>query len=190
MIEPEITATDEEDDYTSQASIIGTEDKANFCTPPLFFTVAALLIFFLFGSNLFMFVNANVGGAAGLEVTDDAETAVSTYDEPHIIRRAVNESEADDHESMVLMKPTGVTKNPAGLKGGGSAQVLRSRSLVCVLGGPDQGGGDTFLNDGGKVTQQLLHKAAKAAKTSYGIHVPFKKLSKVMDDLMRRRAQN
>ncbi|KAL1438875.1 hypothetical protein MTO96_047613 [Rhipicephalus appendiculatus] len=212
MIEPEITATDEEDDYTSQASIIGTEDKANFCTPPLFFTVAALLIFFLFGSNLFMFVNANVGGAAGLEVTDDAETAVSTYDEPHIIRRAVNESEADDHESMVLMKPTGVTKNPAGLKGGGSAQVLRSRSLVCVLGGRTKEygpmrldglcdvallpfyalpkGGDTFLNDGGKVTQQLLHKAAKAAKTSYGIHVPFKKLSKVMDDLMRRRAQN
>ncbi|KAL1474990.1 hypothetical protein MTO96_037618 [Rhipicephalus appendiculatus] len=105
MIEPEITATDEEDDYTSQASIIGTEDKA--AHPPLFFTVAALLIFFLFGSNLFMFVNANVGGAAGLEVTDDAETAVSTYDEPHIIRRAVNESEADDHGSMVLMKPTG-----------------------------------------------------------------------------------
>ncbi|XP_037502914.2 uncharacterized protein LOC119377605, partial [Rhipicephalus sanguineus] len=113
---------------------------------------------------------------------------------------------------MVLMKPPGVTKNPTGLESGGPVQVLRSRSLVCVVGGRTQEygpmrldglcdvallpfyalpkGGDTFLNDGDKVTQHLLDKAAKAVKTSYGIHVPFKKLSKVMDDLIRRRAQN
>ncbi|KAL3244882.1 hypothetical protein MRX96_018471 [Rhipicephalus microplus] len=156
---------------------------------------------------------ANVGGAAGLEVTDESEVSVSTNDEPHIIRRALNnESEQDGHANMTQMKPTGVTKHPAELKSGGATQLLRSRSLVCVVGGRTdeygpmrldglcdvallpfyalRKGGDTFLNDGDKVTQQLLHKAAKAVRTSYGIHVPFKKLSKVRDDLIRRRAQN
>ncbi|KAH7960002.1 hypothetical protein HPB49_016077 [Dermacentor silvarum] len=178
---PAITAADEEGEYTSQASIIVTEEKAN------------------------------VGSAAGLEATEEPETVVSTEDEPHIIRRAVNESEAHDHGAVVLMKPPGPRTNPTGRKTGDSLQLLPSRSLVCVLGGRSQEygpmwldglcdvalvpfyalpkGGDTFHNDGDKVTQQVLDKAAKAVKTTYGIHVPLKKVPKVMDDLIRKRVQ-
>ncbi|KAH8040997.1 hypothetical protein HPB51_013400 [Rhipicephalus microplus] len=204
---------DSEQQQVNSAESRNTTNFATDCTPPLFFTIAGLIIFFLFGSNLFMFVNANVGGAAGLEVTDESEVSVSTNDEPHIIRRALNnESEPDGHANMTQMKPTGATKHTAELMSGGAAQLLRSRSLVCVVGGRTdeygpmrldglcdvallpfyalRKGGDTFLNDSDKVTQQLLHKAAKAVRTSYGIHVPFKKLSKVRDDLIRRRAQN
>ncbi|KAH6932691.1 hypothetical protein HPB50_008736 [Hyalomma asiaticum] len=221
MIEPAITAADEEGDYTSQASIIGDEGRGRQelravsmdlarCTPPLFFTIAGLLIFFLIGSNLFMFIGANAGNSAGFEATEEPEAPVSTDDEPHIIRRALNDSVADDDVTMVLRNPPDSTKNPTGFRSG--PQLLRSRSLVCVLGGRTQEygpmrldglcdvallpfyalpkGGDTFLNDGDKVTQQVLDMAAKAVKTSYGIHVPFQKLSKVMDDLIRRRAHN
>ncbi|XP_049520845.1 uncharacterized protein LOC125944420 [Dermacentor silvarum] len=208
---------------------ITAADEVKFCTPPLFFAVAGLLVFFLIGSNLFMFINANVGSAAGLEATEEPETVVSTEDEPHIIRRAVNESEAHDHGAVVLMKPPVLTSratsasasayigiagprtNPTGRKTGDSLQLLPSRSLVCVLGGRSQEygpmwldglcdvalvpfyalpkGGDTFHNDGDKVTQQVLDKAAKAVKTTYGIHVPLKKVPKVMDDLIRKRVQ-
>ncbi|XP_050025427.2 uncharacterized protein [Dermacentor andersoni] len=191
---------------------IAAADEVKFCTPPLFFAVAGLLVFFLIGSNLFMFVNANVGSAARLEATEEYEGVVSTENEPHIIGRAVNESEGHDHGTGVLLKPPGSRKNPTGRKTGHSPQLLPSRSLVCVLGGRTQEygpmwldglcdvalvpfyalpkGGDTFLNDGEKATQQVLDKAAKAVKTTYGIHVPLKEVPKVMDDLIRKRAQN
>nr|XP_054923028.1 uncharacterized protein LOC129382844 [Dermacentor andersoni] len=139
---------------------------------------------------------ANVGSAARLEATEEYEGVVLTENEPHIIGRAVNESEGHDHGTGVLLKPPGSRTNPTGRKTGHSPQLLPSRSLLCVLGGRTQEygpmwldglcdvalvpfyallkGGDTFLNDGDKATQQVLDKAAKAVKTTYGIHVPLK----------------
>ncbi|KAH7964547.1 hypothetical protein HPB51_027219 [Rhipicephalus microplus] len=84
----------------------------------------------------------------------------------------------------------------AGLRhSGGGPQQLPARSLVCVLGGRSEEygplavdglcdvalapfyvltGGDTFLSDGNVATQAVLLMAAKAVRTTYGIHVPLK----------------
>ncbi|XP_077508245.1 uncharacterized protein LOC144119533 [Amblyomma americanum] len=89
-------------------------------------------------------------------------------------------------------------------------ELLPGRSLVCVLGSRVQEygvtrldglcdvvfvpfyalpkGGDTLLNDGHRITQEVLEAAAKSATTTYGIHVPLGKVSQVMTDLKRKSA--
>ncbi|XP_077508240.1 uncharacterized protein LOC144119529 [Amblyomma americanum] len=90
-------------------------------------------------------------------------------------------------------------------------KLLPGRSLVCVLGGRVQEygvtrldglcdvvfvpfyalpkGGDTLLNDGHRITQEVLEAAAKSVTTTYGIHVPLGKVSQVITDLKRKSAQ-
>ncbi|KAH6931958.1 hypothetical protein HPB50_001845 [Hyalomma asiaticum] len=94
----------------------------------------------------------------------------------------------------------------------GGPQQLPARSLVCVLGGRSEeydrlavdglcdvalvpyyalpAGGDTFLNDDHAVTQAVLQMAAKAIKTTYGIHVPLKKLLQAKNDLNRQKSRD
>ncbi|KAH6934106.1 hypothetical protein HPB50_020044 [Hyalomma asiaticum] len=100
----------------------------------------------------------------------------------------------------------------AGLRrSGGGPQQLPARSLVCVLGGRSQQygslaldglcdvalapfyalpGGDTFLNDDHVNTQAVLRMASNSTKTTYGIHIPLKKVLQARNDLMRQKAQD
>ncbi|KAL3245605.1 hypothetical protein MRX96_046843 [Rhipicephalus microplus] len=261
------------------------------CSPAAFFFTAGVVLLFLVGFTLFVFVSANTGSAPGLEVTAEPEPEIERRDikrrNTPFIQRPESHSKSHKgkvtitypkakattgevegradydgkaltgfvpgeellHEKVRELIPLAATTTEtvsatagtstssntrgsqrnhricseykglsnilsklrekvghahaasanhpeAGLRhSGGGPQQLPARSLVCVLGGRSEEygplavdglcdvalapfyvltGGDTFLSHGNVATQAVLLMAAKAVRTTYGIHVPLK----------------
>ncbi|KAL3229406.1 hypothetical protein MRX96_023593 [Rhipicephalus microplus] len=142
----------------------------------------------------------NTGSAPGLEVTAEPEPEIERRDierrDTPVVQRPEDHSKSHKRKVPMTYPKASANHPEAGLRhSGGGPQQLPARSLVCVLGGRSEEygplavdglcdvalapfyvltGGDTFISDGNVATQAVLLMAAKAVRTTYGIHVPLK----------------